>query len=77
MKKSDAFFFLLFLSQIICAQKKVIKKVQTNATYVEISTVGLDDFVLENSNSEFLEIYLSAENPSKQHIVYSVSEATA
>tara|TARA_B110000090_G_scaffold171452_1_gene191518 strand:- start:301 stop:957 length:657 start_codon:yes stop_codon:yes gene_type:complete len=77
MKKSDAFFLLLFLSQIICAQKKVIKKVQTNATRVEISTVGLDDFVLENSNSDFLEIYLIAENPSKQHIVYTASEATA
>ena len=77
MKKSNAFFFLLFLSQIICAQKKAIKKAQTNATLVEISTVGLDDFVLENSSSEFLEIYLSAENPSKQHIIYSVSEATA
>ena len=77
MKKSAVFFFLLFLSQIIGAQKKVIKKVQTTATRVEISTIGLDDFVLENSNSEFLEIYLFAENPSKQHIVYKVSDDTA
>ena len=77
MKKSAVFFFLLFLPQIISAQKKVIKKVQTTATQVEISTIGLDDFVLENSNSEFLEIYLFAENPSNQHIVYNASDAIA
>jgi len=68
---------LLFLPQIIGAQKKVIKKVQTTATQVEISTIGLDDFVLKNSNSEFLEIYLFAENPSNQHIVYNASDDIA
>ena len=77
MKKSAVFFFLLFLPQIIGAQKKVIKKVQTTATQVEISTIGLDDFVLKNSNSEFLEIYLFAENPSNQHIVYNASDDIA
>ena len=77
MKKSAVFFFLLFLPQIIGAQKKVIKKVQTTATQVEISTIGIDDFVLKNSNSEFLEIYLFAENPSNQHIVYNASDDIA
>ncbi len=77
MKKSAVFFFLLFLPQIIGAQKKVIKKVQTTATQVEISTIGLDDFVLKNSNSEFLEIYLFAENPSNQHIVYNAFDDIA
>lgn len=77
MNKNALFFFLLFLSQIIVAQKKAIKKAQISVNRVEISTIGLDDFVLENSSSEFLEIYLFAENPSKQHIVYSASETTA
>jgi len=64
------------LSFLGYSQKKAIKKVQTKATQIEISTEGLDDFVLENSTSEFIEIYLTAENPNKQHIIYKEVEGT-
>jgi hypothetical protein len=60
---------LLFFSTILFSQKKVIKKVETNLQEIEISTIGLDDFVLENSTSDFIEITLFAENPNEQHIL--------
>ena len=60
---------LLFFSTILFSQKKVIKKVEINLQEIEISTTGLDDFVLENSTSDFIEIILFAENPNEQHIL--------
>lgn len=62
-------FFLISLMSF--SQKKVIKKFETNAKEIEISTVGLDDFVLENSTSNFIEITLFAENSNQQHIVFN------
>lgn len=70
MKKKHAFLLFLFFPLLFFSQKKVIKKVRTNASQIEISTAGLDDFVLENSTSPFLEIHLTAENPNKQHVLY-------
>ncbi|ARV06837.1 hypothetical protein BTO04_09135 [Polaribacter sp. SA4-10] len=65
-------FLLIFLltSILVFSQKKASKKFETTVSEIEISTEGLDDFVLENSESEFLEIFLYAENPNKQHIVF-------
>ena len=51
------------------SQKKIIKKFTTNTKEIAIFTKGLDDLVLENSTSEFIEILLYAEDPNKQHIV--------
>ncbi|KGL61997.1 hypothetical protein [Polaribacter sp. Hel1_85] len=48
-----------------------MKKFETQATEIEISTLGLDDFVIENSDSGFVEIYLFAENIEEQHILFS------
>ena len=61
------FFFLM--SSGTFSQKKIIKKVTTNTEEIAIFTKGLDDLVLENSTSEFIEILLYAEDPNKQHIV--------
>ena len=61
-------FFLCF-STLLFSQKKAIKKFTTTAKKLHISTKGLDELVLENSNSEFIEILLYAENPNKQHII--------
>lgn len=60
----------LFFSTIVFSQKKVIKKFETNLQEVEISTIGLDNFVLENSPSGFIEITLFAENPNEKHILF-------
>ncbi|SDS45372.1 hypothetical protein SAMN05216503_3109 [Polaribacter sp. KT25b] len=60
----------LFFSTIVFSQKKVIKKFETNLQEVEISTIGLDNFVLENSPSGFIEIILFAENPNEKHILF-------
>lgn len=55
---------------MILSQKKGIKKFETQSTEIEISTLGLDDFILENSTSGFIEIILFAENIEEQHILY-------
>jgi hypothetical protein len=59
------------------SQKKVINKFETQLEEIEISTVGLDDFVLENSESEFIEIYVYAENLNAQHIVFNETKSSA
>ena len=65
--KTLSFFFLISSSTF--SQKKIIKKFTTNTKEIAIFTKGLDDLVLENSTSEFIEILLYAEDPNKQHIV--------
>ncbi|QOD60117.1 hypothetical protein H9I45_12310 [Polaribacter haliotis] len=64
------FLFLLLISNVAFSQKKVTKTFQTALNKIEISTVGLDDLVIENTTSEFLEIYLYSENPNKNHIIF-------
>ena len=61
------FFFLM--SSGAFSQKKIIKKLTTNTKEIAIFTKGLDDLILENSTSKFIEILLYAEDPNKQHIV--------
>ncbi|MGJ8760000.1 MAG: hypothetical protein ACSHXA_05615 [Polaribacter sp.] len=47
-----------------------MKKFETQLKEIEIYTHGLDSFVIENSDSNFIEVYLIAENITKQHILY-------
>lgn len=70
MKSSLFIFFLCFSTATFC-QKKVEKNVEITSTEIEIYTNGLDDLVLENSMSNFVEIILFAENPNQQEIVFS------
>lgn len=68
MKKHFLLLFLM-ISITFFAQKKVEKDIETSQKQIEISTVGLDDLVIENSNSKFLEVVLFAENMYEQEIV--------
>jgi hypothetical protein len=68
MKKIVLIMFLFVALQHF-SQKRVVKKFETNLQEIEISTIGLDNFILENSTSEFIEITLFAENPNEQHIL--------
>jgi hypothetical protein len=61
--------FFILISSSTFSQKKIIKKLTTNTKEIVIFTKGLDDLVLENSTSKFIEILLYAEDPNKQHIV--------
>ncbi|WP_218598140.1 hypothetical protein [Polaribacter sp. NJDZ03] len=63
-------FFFLLISAPVLSQKKVVKKFETQLKAIEISTHGLDSFVIENSESNFVEVYLIAENIAEQHIIY-------
>ena len=66
------YFIILccLISTAVLSQKKVVKKIETQLQEIEISTLGIDDFVIENSDSNFIEITLFAENIKEQHIVY-------
>lgn len=68
MKKQFLFLFLM-ISTTFFSQKKVVKDIETSQKEIEISTVGLDDLVLENSNSKFVEVILFAENMHEQEII--------
>ncbi|MDG1037815.1 MAG: hypothetical protein P8O89_02600 [Polaribacter sp.] len=57
------------ISKLILSQNKVLQKFETELKEIEISTQGLDDFVIENSTSKFIEIYLITENIGQQNIV--------
>ncbi|WP_299015590.1 hypothetical protein [uncultured Polaribacter sp.] len=58
-----------FLSIKSYAQKKVTKSFTTESNKIFINTEGLDNVVLENAETNFLEVILYAENPTQQHIV--------
>lgn len=68
--KGSLFFFLI-IPHALFTQNKIVKKVETAATQIHISTVGLDDLVIENTSSKFTEVTLYTENLQKQHIVFS------
>lgn len=69
MMKKQLLFFLLIISINLFCQKKVAKDLETSLKEIEISTIGLDDFVIENSNSKFIEVILFAENMYQQEII--------
>ena len=58
-----------FFGLIGFGQKKSVKTITTSSSVISISTIGLDELVLENSSSENLEITLKAENASNQYIL--------
>ncbi len=65
----NIFQILLFLFfSVSFSQKKVMKKFQTAADEITIYTAGLDNLVLENSTSEFIEVFLYAESYDDQLI---------
>jgi hypothetical protein len=65
---SKNYFFYVF-RWFFFLKKKTLKKFTTTAKKLQIFTQGLDDFVLENLDSYFIEIFLQAENPNKPPII--------
>jgi len=63
-----AFFFFL-ISIVSFSQKKATKKFTPNFQEISIYTEGLDEVIIENTAAEYIEVFLYAENPNKQHIV--------
>ena len=59
------------ISVTILSQNKIIQKLETKAKEIEISTLGLDDFLIENSNTNFIEIILTVEDLENQQIVFN------
>lgn len=51
------------------SQKKVIKQFQSSVDEINIFTTGLDNIIIENSNSDFIEVILYAESYDEQLII--------
>lgn len=72
----------IFLSILICftsvmfSQKKVMKKLQTNAAEITLYTKGLDNIILENSSTEFIEVILEAKSYDEQLIKITEDDKT-
>ena len=61
---------LFFLSSItVFSQKKVMKQFQSSNDEINIYTSGLDNIILENSKSDFVEVILYAESYDEQLII--------
>ncbi|WP_159946457.1 hypothetical protein [Polaribacter septentrionalilitoris] len=58
----------LLISVITFSQKKVSKIFETSSKEINIYTAGLDNIILENSSSNFVEVLLDAESYDKQLI---------
>lgn len=67
MRKIFLISFLMIFT-VSFSQKKIVKKREINADEINIYTQGLDNIVLENSNSGFLETYLYTENYNDQFV---------
>lgn len=67
--KSNLIILFLLINTVIFSQKKIIKKFESQLTEIEVSTFGLDDLLIQNSESDFIEITLFDENPNKHHIL--------
>jgi hypothetical protein len=68
--KIHLIILICLVSKVTLSQNKLLKKFETQLKEIEISTQGLDDVVIENSTSKFIEIYLITENIGQQNIVY-------
>ena len=67
MKKNGLIFFL-FITFLGFSQKKVSKRFELQTKEIAIQTNGLDNLVIENSNSKFVEVILFAESYDDQLI---------
>lgn len=68
MKNLVLIFFLASFQLLLC-QEKIVQKRTMNADELEITTFGLDDIVIENSEDNTLEVILFDENPYTHNIL--------
>lgn len=68
--KIHLIILICLVSKVTLSQNKLLQKFETQSKEIEISSQGLDDVVIENSTSKFIEIYLITENIGQQNIVY-------
>lgn len=66
--KNTFLLLLISLTTVMFSQKKVMKKLQTNAAEITVYTKGLDNIILENSSTEFIEVILEAKSYDEQLI---------
>jgi len=66
--KNTFLLLLISLTTVMFSQKKVMKKLQTNAAEITVYSKGLDNIILENSSTEFIEVILEAKSYDEQLI---------
>lgn len=68
--------FFLLISITSFSQKKVSKIFETTSKEINIYTAGLDNLVVQDSNSDFVEVYLIAESYDEQLIKVENTDKT-
>ncbi|MCG1034889.1 hypothetical protein [Polaribacter sargassicola] len=66
--KKIIFPLIIFMSTVIFSQKKIVEKIEIEVDEINIDASGLDNLIIENSNSGFLEVYLQAESYDSQYV---------
>ena len=74
--KNTFLLLLISLTTVMFSQKKVMKKLQTNAAEITVYTKGLDNIILENSSTEFIEVILEAKSYDEQLIKITADDKT-
>lgn len=59
MRKTSFLWVLLLFSIVMFSQQKITKKIQSDAPYVEVRTDGIDNLVIEESETNELEMIIS------------------
>lgn len=59
----------LWMSCQLFSQQTIIKSFSSDAKSVEISTEGLDEIIIQNSENDQIEVSLFDENPNAHHII--------
>lgn len=67
--KNSIYIFFLFTSSAFFSQQTLIKSFSSNTNLIEISTEGLDEIKIINSDDEQIEVSLFDENPNAHHII--------
>lgn len=68
MKYLFTFIVTLFSIVNLFSQKTAIRTIESNTASIEISTVGLDDLIIENSKLENIEVTLYSDDETKHQI---------
>lgn len=70
MRYNYTLILVVFSSLSLIAQKRVVRSITSDSKSIDVSTLGLDEIKVENSNSDKVEVVLVAENATKQFVIF-------
>lgn len=74
--KNSIYIFFVLISGFVFSQETLIKSFSSDANSIEITTDGLDEIKIINSESDTIEVSLFDENPNAHHILIDEDTST-